>query len=150
MVERCEEPRLPLEALLALFTFQESFRQDLDRDLSIEARVPRPVDLSHSSRPEGREDLVRAELRSGRERHGGTAPRTRLAAMPSTPSARRSPVATWNSLIVMREPSGEKPKDSVSESGTKPATGRREAAVSFPGANACAIRPNVSFRSPVR
>ena len=38
-----------------------SGRQDLDRDLAAEARVPRPVDLAHAAGPEGPEDLVRAE-----------------------------------------------------------------------------------------
>ena len=64
-----EQPRLPLEARSSLFTFKELFRQYLHRDVSIEARVPRPVDLSHPARAERREDLVRAEPRAGGERH---------------------------------------------------------------------------------
>ena len=69
MIERCEQPRLSLEPLLPLFTFEEIFRQYLDRDLPIEARVLRPVDLPHPPRSEEREDLVGAELRGGGERH---------------------------------------------------------------------------------
>ena len=69
MIERREQPRLPLEPLPSLFTFEELFRQNLDRDVTSEARVLRPVDLAHAPRPEGRKDLVRPELRSGGERH---------------------------------------------------------------------------------
>ena len=54
---------------LSLITFKELLRQHLYRDVTAEPRVFRPVDLSHPARPEGREDLVRAELRSGGERH---------------------------------------------------------------------------------
>ena len=71
MVQRGEEPRLPLEPLSSLFTFKELFRQYLDRDLSREARVPRPVDLPHPARTEEREDLVGSELRAGCQGQAG-------------------------------------------------------------------------------
>ena len=51
--------RLALEPLPSLFTFEEFFRQDLDRDVSPEPRVLRPVDLPHPARAERGEDLVR-------------------------------------------------------------------------------------------
>jgi hypothetical protein len=44
-------------------------RQDLDRDDAQEAAVARPVDLSHPSRAQRREDLVGAETRARRESH---------------------------------------------------------------------------------
>ena len=48
---------------------EELLRQDLQRDVAVEARVLRPVDLPHPARPEGREDLVRTEAGTGGERH---------------------------------------------------------------------------------
>ena len=70
MVERRKQPRFPLEADPVFFTFQGLFRQDLDRDLAAETRVPRPVNLPHPSRAEGRKDFVRTEAGSGRKSHG--------------------------------------------------------------------------------
>ena len=70
MIERCEEPRLPLEPLLPLFTFQEIFREDLHRDLAAEARVPGPVHLAHAPGAQGREDLVGPESGAGGDGHG--------------------------------------------------------------------------------
>ena len=46
-------------------------REDLDRDVAIELRVARPIDLAHAAGPEGGEDLVRAEAGTGvRARRG--------------------------------------------------------------------------------
>ena len=39
--------------------------QDLDRDVAVEARVARAVDLAHAAGAEGGEDLVGAEAGSG-------------------------------------------------------------------------------------
>ncbi len=72
MVERCEQPRLPLESMLSLFTFQEISRQDLYRDVAIEARVSGSVDLPHSAHTEQAQDLVGAESSSGRQAHDFT------------------------------------------------------------------------------
>jgi len=44
-------------------------REDLDRDDAIEARVLRAIDLSHPSRAERSEDLVRTESGAGFKRH---------------------------------------------------------------------------------
>ena len=63
-----EQLRLALEARSRLFTFEELFRKDLQRDHPVEPRVPGPVDLSHPARAEQREDFVGAELRAGLER----------------------------------------------------------------------------------
>ena len=43
--------------------------QHLDRHLAPEPRVPRAVDLSHASRSDRSQNLVRAQTESGRERH---------------------------------------------------------------------------------
>src|SRR5262249_13671600 len=61
--------RLALEALADLGRSRQAFREDLDRDLASETRVPRAVDLSHPSGAERCEDLVGAELRAGSEGH---------------------------------------------------------------------------------
>jgi len=65
VVQRGERLRFPFEAKPSLFIFEELFRQDLDRDVSREPRVPRPIDLAHSARAEGGDDLVRAEACAG-------------------------------------------------------------------------------------
>jgi hypothetical protein len=65
VVQRGERLRFPFEAKPSLFIFEELFRQDLDRDVSREPRVPRPIDLSHPARAEGGDDLVRAEAGAG-------------------------------------------------------------------------------------
>jgi len=44
-------------------------RQDLDRDLPPETRVPRPVHLAHPSGAQRREDLVGTEATARRDRH---------------------------------------------------------------------------------
>ena len=69
VVQRGQELRLALEALLSLFTFKEIFRQYLDRDVPIEAQILRPVDLAHSTRPEERDDLIGAQPRGRGEGH---------------------------------------------------------------------------------
>ena len=48
----------------------EVLRQHLDRDVALEARVARAVDLAHAAGAERRQDLVRAEAVAGREAHG--------------------------------------------------------------------------------
>ena len=60
---------LPLETLPKIPAPGESVRQHLDRDDPLEPRVPRPIDLSHPARAEGREDLVGAETGADGECH---------------------------------------------------------------------------------
>ncbi len=69
MVQARQRAGFPLEAKPPLFVLEEFFRQYLDRDVPAELRVLRPVDLAHSARAEGREDLVRPQACAGRERH---------------------------------------------------------------------------------
>jgi hypothetical protein len=69
MVQAREHPRLSLEAPSSFFTFKELFRQHLQGDRPVDARVLCPVDLAHAPRAQRREDLVRPELRSGGNRH---------------------------------------------------------------------------------
>jgi hypothetical protein len=53
---------------------------DLDRDGAPKARVAGAVDLTHAPGPQGLEDLVGTEARSGGNRHEGTLPGCRLRA----------------------------------------------------------------------
>ena len=65
MVQGRDGPRLPFEPNLQLRLSAEPLRHDLDRDLPVQPRVPSPIHLSHPARAERRENLIRAEPRSG-------------------------------------------------------------------------------------
>ena len=69
VVQRCEEPRLPLQPRESFRVRGESRGERLERDLAPQPCVPCPIDLAHPARAERSEDLVRAVLRAGRERH---------------------------------------------------------------------------------
>ena len=56
-----------LEARQPVGVIRKRGRQDLDCDIAIEARVPRPVDLAHAAGADGGEDFVRAETSAGSE-----------------------------------------------------------------------------------
>jgi hypothetical protein len=45
-----------------------SAAQDLERDIAPQARIRRPVDLTHPARAEQLDDLVRSQLIAGRQR----------------------------------------------------------------------------------
>src|ERR1700737_3636237 len=83
--------------------------QNLDRDVPSQARVPRAVHLSHSSRANHGDDLVRAEAGSRGKRHGKAVRPTALAGAAS----RRSNVtidaaspaiarATWRASAALK------------------------------------------------
>ena len=69
VVERRHDFRFALEARAHVRIRAQVLGQHLDRHLAAESRVARAVDLTHSSRAQRGEDLVRTELRSGSERH---------------------------------------------------------------------------------
>ena len=46
---------------------------DLDRDVAIQLRVARAIDLAHAARAEGGFDLIRTKESADRESHGGMA-----------------------------------------------------------------------------
>src|SRR5512144_2941034 len=85
---RGEELRLPLEPLPPLFTFEELFRQNLDRDVPRQPQVPRPIDLPHPARADLAEDLVGTELRAGGERHVSVPAPPTSSGRPSSASSR--------------------------------------------------------------
>jgi hypothetical protein len=60
----------PLESPESVPMGFEAGRQDLDGDRAAEAQVSPAIDLAHSARAQRRKDLVRAQTRADRERHG--------------------------------------------------------------------------------
>jgi hypothetical protein len=69
VVQSGDGASLPLEALQPVRIGGHLLRQDLDRDVTPEARVPRAVHRSHAAGPEKLDDLVWPEASAGRERH---------------------------------------------------------------------------------
>ncbi len=69
MREGGDRLRLPLEARERRGVAGDALGKDLDRDVPVEPRVPRPVDLAHPARAERRQDLVGAETCPGWECH---------------------------------------------------------------------------------
>ena len=79
VVEGRSGARLALEPLAVDLVDGQLRREHLDRDGPLQPRVPRPVDLSHPSGPDGAEDLVRAESPAGRQLHGSLLARIKRA-----------------------------------------------------------------------
>ena len=67
MRQRRDRFRLALEAGQRVGIGSHGLREDLDRDVAVELRVPRAIDLAHPPRAERREDLVGAEAGAGDE-----------------------------------------------------------------------------------
>ena len=59
-----------LETRPSFLVARQLLGQDLDRDVSLEASVPRFVDLTHAAGPDGLDDLVRPQLRARLDCHG--------------------------------------------------------------------------------
>src|SRR5262245_35191798 len=77
---------------------REQLREHLDRDLAIERRVARAIDLTQSPGAERRADDVRADRRAGRDRHGFTTPPDRwMASTAAKMRAARGSVASARS-----------------------------------------------------
>src|ERR1017187_6103056 len=49
---------LALEARASVFVFEKFLRQDFQGDQPVDARVGRPIDLSHAARAKGRSHLI--------------------------------------------------------------------------------------------
>jgi len=69
MIERREHLRLAAEPCDALGVLRECSGQDLDRDVAVELRVPRPVHLPHATSADWRVDLVWPQTRSACQAH---------------------------------------------------------------------------------
>jgi hypothetical protein len=69
VVQRREHLRFAPEARQALQIDRERIGQDLERDVAIELRVARAIDLPHSAAADRGEHVVRAKSGSGLQRH---------------------------------------------------------------------------------
>ena len=65
MIQGRERLRFPPKPREAIWIGGERVGQDLDRNFSIQLRVSRPVDFTHATGAERRQDLVRAEACAG-------------------------------------------------------------------------------------
>ena len=70
MVQRRKNLGLSVETGKPLRISRDEVRQNFERHVTIELRVPRAIDLAHTARAEGGEDLVWAKARAGLEGHG--------------------------------------------------------------------------------
>src|SRR5262249_43123948 len=69
MIERARRLRLQLEAAKPLRVRGEALVENLDRDVAVQPRVARAIDLTHPSGAHERMNPIRAELSIGRKRH---------------------------------------------------------------------------------
>jgi hypothetical protein len=88
--ERSDGLRLPLEAPERVRVLGEIPREDLDRDLPVEPRVPRAEDDAHPALAELGEDLVGSEPGPGVDRHRAAPLRSPAAWALGSGSASRS------------------------------------------------------------
>ena len=79
MIDGSEELSLAFEPLHALGIRRDRPRQNLDRNVSTQARVTRAIDLAHAAGAKRRDDLVRPDAIPGCERHGAIMPRRERA-----------------------------------------------------------------------
>ena len=70
VVERSHGERLACEPLAALRIRGGDIGQDLQRDLALEPRITRPIDLAHSADAKQRHDFVRTKPGARAKRHG--------------------------------------------------------------------------------
>ena len=90
MIERGEQSRFALESRHAIGVGRERRRQDLHRDVAIELRVARAIDLSHPAGAERGENFVGAEACAGGNAPSGAevaahCSGSRLPALPRSP-----------------------------------------------------------------
>ena len=69
MVQRREGLGFARETCEPFGVVREAIRQNLDRHVAIEVGVPRAIDLAHAAGADQRDDFIRAEASSGRQRH---------------------------------------------------------------------------------
>ena len=69
--EKDDQPNCGLPGVVISYgLWQSEFGgQDLHRNVAVEPRVARPVDLPHSARPDRRDDLIRPQARAGSDCH---------------------------------------------------------------------------------
>ena len=70
VIECGEDFRFAVETGETVGIARHDIWQDFHGHVAFELRVPRAIDLAHTARAEGGEDLVRAKARAGLEGHG--------------------------------------------------------------------------------
>jgi len=68
VIERGEHLRLAAEARQAVRIAGKSVGQDLERDVAVQARITRPIDLAHPTSPDRAGDFVGTDTVAGDER----------------------------------------------------------------------------------
>ena len=69
VIQRRQAPRLPREPRQAIGVSGHGVRQNLDRHVAAEPRIPRPIDLAHTSGTEGTDNLIRSDVHADRQGH---------------------------------------------------------------------------------
>ncbi len=69
VIQRGQDLRFASKASQAIGIERERLRQDLQRDVTIQPRIPRAIDLAHPAFAELGEDLVGSDLGSRGKRH---------------------------------------------------------------------------------
>ena len=69
MVERGQRLRFAGEPRQPIGIAGEGVRQDFQRDVAVQLRVPRAIHLAHAAGPDGAEDFVRTESHACGQRH---------------------------------------------------------------------------------
>jgi hypothetical protein len=69
MIQRRERLCFALEPGNPIAVGGKHIREDFDRDVAVELRIPRAVDLAHSAGTERRDDLINTEPRAWCQRH---------------------------------------------------------------------------------
>ena len=70
VIQRGQYLRFAFEAGEPIRIEREQFRQDLQRDVAIQPRIPGTIDLAHASGAEGGEDFIRPETCACGQGHG--------------------------------------------------------------------------------
>ncbi len=91
MIQSGQRFRLTLESRQPLRIAAEFLRQRFDGDFTPELRIPRTVDLAHTSAAEKGKDFVGAELGTSGEAHFAFADQLRMTVMGCRPPPRAKP-----------------------------------------------------------
>ena len=82
--------RLALKPREPIGVAREQIRQNLDRDIAIELRVPRAIHLAHAARADRRDDFVRAEMGAGSQGHRASDEREAFIVQPGIHDNRKA------------------------------------------------------------
>ena len=69
MIERCGRLRFLFEAAKTFFVMRKGYRQDFDRDVAPERRLPRAIHFAHPASAKQRDDFVGPQPDTWRQLH---------------------------------------------------------------------------------